>query len=127
MTTINTESKICTLINVFNVKPEKADELLVALKEATENVISHFEGYVSANLHISSDKRTITNYAQWQSLENYEKMMKDPDAQAQMKKAAALAESSTPIVYDMVWSHERDPETEITFHLNTSDNKKKTV
>jgi hypothetical protein len=41
--------------------------LFELLKEATENTMSKLPGYLSANLHFSDDKKTITNYAQWAS------------------------------------------------------------
>lgn len=61
MTTINPNNNICTLINVFTVAPEKHLELFKNLREATEKVMSKFPGYISANLHISNDKKTLTN------------------------------------------------------------------
>jgi antibiotic biosynthesis monooxygenase (ABM) superfamily enzyme len=70
MTTIDSNKNICTLINVFTVTPEKHLELFDILKEATELVMCKLPGYISANLHISDDKKTITNYAQWATLEN---------------------------------------------------------
>lgn len=76
MTTIDSNKRICTLINVFTVKPENHLELFELLKEATENVMSKQPGYISANLHISDDKKTITNYAQWASLKDFEVMQK---------------------------------------------------
>ncbi|MCW3126679.1 MAG: hypothetical protein JWO03_2337, partial [Bacteroidetes bacterium] len=36
MTTIDPDQKICTLINVFTVDPEKNEELFELLKTATE-------------------------------------------------------------------------------------------
>ncbi len=65
MATINAADKICTLINVFTVEPEKQMELFENLETATENVMSKLPVYISANLHLGDDKKTITNYAQW--------------------------------------------------------------
>ncbi len=36
MSTIDSNNKICTLINVFTVEPEKQKELFESLKEASE-------------------------------------------------------------------------------------------
>ena len=71
MTTIDQNQQICTLINVFSVSPEKTQELFDILKEATEQVMSKLPGYISANLHISEDKKTLTNYAQWATLVDF--------------------------------------------------------
>ncbi|MEO6731976.1 MAG: antibiotic biosynthesis monooxygenase [Ferruginibacter sp.] len=56
MSTIDSNKKTCTLINVFTVEPEKHLELFELLKEATEKVMSKLPGYISANLHISDEK-----------------------------------------------------------------------
>jgi len=68
------------LINTFTVEPDRADDLLAILSRATEEATRHMPGFVSANLHVSRDKRHIANYAQWQS--DIEAMMANPDAGA---------------------------------------------
>ena len=104
MTTIDSNKKICTLINVFSVDPEKHLELFELLKEATENVISGLPGYISANLHISHDKKTITNYAQWASLDDFQNMLRNEEAQIHMKKAGSVATEFKPVTYDEIWT-----------------------
>ena len=105
MTTINQDKKICTLINVFSVMPDKTQELFNVLKEATEQVMCKLPGYISANLHISDDKKTLTNYAQWSTLADFQNMMKDEGVQEHMKKAASLATEFRPVTYSEIWSH----------------------
>ena len=105
MTTIDTNKKICTLINVFTINPEKNLELFELLKEATEQVMSKFKGYISANLHISDDKKTLTNYAQWETLEDFQNMLKDQEAQKHMKQAASIAIEFKPVTYSQIWTH----------------------
>lgn len=105
MTIIDNNNKICTLINVFTVEPEKLTELLESLKEATINVMSKYPGYITANLHVSDDKKTITNYAQWVSLEDYQNVLKDEEALKHMKAAASLAIGFKPATYNEIWSH----------------------
>jgi quinol monooxygenase YgiN len=105
MTTIDASKRICTLINVFTVDPVKHLELLSLLKEATETVMSTLPGYISANLHVSDDKKTIANYAQWASMSDFQNMMKNPEAQAHMKKAASLASDIKPVTYSEIWTH----------------------
>ena len=104
MTTIDNGEKICTLINVFSVDPEKNLELFELLKEATEKVMSKLPGYISANLHISDDKKTMTNYAQWASLADFHNMLKNEEAQVHMKKAASIAIDFKPVTYREIWS-----------------------
>ena len=57
MTTIDDTKKICTLINVFTVQPEKQKELFENLKEASEKVMSKMPGYISANIHMAMTAR----------------------------------------------------------------------
>src|SRR5262245_34602729 len=96
--TIDARSPVVTLINVFTVAPERADELLEVLAEATEKVMRHLDGFVSANLHRSLDGRHVANYAQWQSVEAFEAMLADPTAREHMAAAAAMAEFA-PVLY----------------------------
>ncbi len=104
MTTIDNNKKFCTLINVFSVNPEKHLELFELLKEATENVMKKLPGYISANLHTSDDKKTVTNYAQWASLADFQNMLKNEEAQIHMKKAASIATEFKPVTYNEIWT-----------------------
>lgn len=105
MTTIDDSHHYCTLINVFTVAPEKCQELFAALQHATETVMSKLPGYVSANLHVSDDEKTVTNYAQWATLADYQNVLKDLAAREHMQQAAALATSFSPVTYSETWTH----------------------
>ena len=105
LTTIDPDQKICTLINVFTVDPENQVELFELLKTATEEVMENLPGYISANLHVSHDRKTVTNYAQWASIEDFQNMLQDEEAQIHMKKAAELAIDFKPVTYSEIWSH----------------------
>src|SRR5260370_33127329 len=80
-----------TFINTFTVEPDNAERLLQALRDATEEIFRHQPGFISANLHISRDLRRVVNYAQWRSKEDDVAVSKQPEVQAHMKHAAALA------------------------------------
>jgi quinol monooxygenase YgiN len=84
------------------VEPENAERLVQALTDATEEIFRHQPGFISANLHISRDRRRVLNYAQWRSKEDYVAMSKEPEVQAHMKQVAALAISFDPVDYDLV-------------------------
>lgn len=105
MTTIHSSKKICTLINVFTVAPEKHLELFELLKEATEQVMCKLPGYISANLHSSDDKKTLTNYAQWATIEDFQNMLKNEEAQKHMKLAGSMAIEFKPVTYNSIWTH----------------------
>ena len=105
MTTIDNSKNYCTLINVFTVLPEKHLELFELLKTATEEIMCKLPGYVSANLHISDDKKTVTNYAQWATLQDFQNMLKNEEAQKHMKLAASIVTEIKPTTYNSIWTH----------------------
>ena len=103
MTTLDPHDNYVTLINTFQVKPERADELAELLHHASE-VMSALPGFVSANLHVSEDKTRVVNYAQWRAKADLEAMYRNPEAQPHMKSAADLAESYDPVLYTLRFS-----------------------
>jgi antibiotic biosynthesis monooxygenase (ABM) superfamily enzyme len=105
MTTIDNNNKICTLINVFTVEPERLNELLESLKEITINVMSKYPGFISANLHVGNDMKTIINYAQWASIEDYQNVLKEEEALKHMKAIAGIATGFKPATCSEIWSH----------------------
>ena len=98
MSTITMENPIVTLINVFTVAPERQDELIGLLLRATEKVMRHLPGFISANLHKSLDGKHVANYAQWESLDAFEKMLRHPVARSHMQKAEKIA-TFEPVLY----------------------------
>jgi quinol monooxygenase YgiN len=107
MTTIQRHAPYATLINVFTVEPEQAAKLAGLLDDATETVMRHVPGFISANIHVSTDGTRVLNYAQWESAEAYQAMLADPTAREHMAPAAALASSFDPHVYTVESVHER--------------------
>jgi quinol monooxygenase YgiN len=107
MTTITTESSHATLINVFTVAPDRAHALARLLTEATEEVMAHLPGFVSANIHVSTDGTRVVNYAQWASAEAFSAMQADPTARVHMRAAAELADGFDPHFYTVESVHER--------------------
>jgi quinol monooxygenase YgiN len=103
--TIDSERPVLTLINVYEVAPEKQAELAELLSDTTEKVMRHFPGFVSVSVHRSVDGTRVANYAQWASQEDFERMMKNPDAQARIKELAALAKSVSPAIYQVSAVH----------------------
>ena len=101
MTQLDPEAGHVVLINTFTVLPERADELFRVLSRATEEGMRQMPGFVSANLHVSHDKKHIANYAQWRSQADIDAMMADPAARVHMGEAAAIASSFEPIYYEL--------------------------
>ena len=78
-TTLNPNDGYMVLINTFTVEPSKADELLAELTHATEMRIRNRPGFISANLHVSDDRKHIANYAQWRTRADYDAFINDPE------------------------------------------------
>ncbi|MBV9011906.1 MAG: antibiotic biosynthesis monooxygenase [Pseudonocardiales bacterium] len=98
-TTITEQASVATLINVFTVEPEHQRELLNVLITASEEVMRHLPGFVSANLHASTDGTRVVNYAQWENAEAFEAMLGNPAAREHMDRAATLAVQFEPHLY----------------------------
>ena len=92
MSTIEKGNDVLTLVNVFTVPPEKQRELVTLLIEATQQTMKHMPGFISANIHRSLDGSRVVNYAQWNSMDAFEAMRKNPKAISHMQAAAALAQ-----------------------------------
>ncbi|HET8934540.1 MAG TPA: antibiotic biosynthesis monooxygenase family protein [Polyangiales bacterium] len=106
MTTIAKLNQVVTLINTFSVKPGQQDALVRILDEATEEVMRHIDGFVSANIHKSLDGKYVANYAQWRDEAAFRAMLTDERAKEHMGRAAALAEKFEPILYTVSAIHE---------------------
>ncbi|CAO3376190.1 antibiotic biosynthesis monooxygenase [Azospirillum argentinense] len=96
---IDPQSSCLTLINVYEVEPDRQADLARALSDATESTIRHQPGFLSVCIHSSLDGKTVVNYAQWASKEHFEGFMRKPETQAQLRTFAGLATSVAPSLY----------------------------
>ena len=90
---IRADAPVVTLINVFTVDPENQQRLVELWQRATDEVMRHLPGFVSANVHRSLDGTRVVNYAQWQSQEAFTAMLQNPEARPYL---AELSEIGTP-------------------------------
>ncbi|WP_306591245.1 antibiotic biosynthesis monooxygenase [Geothrix sp. 21YS21S-4] len=93
------------LINVYEVAPERQDELAQLLGEVTEAAIRDRPGFVSVCIHKSLDGTQVVNYAQWASKPHFDQMLKDPAAQAQFRRLAGVARGVAPVLYQVAAVH----------------------
>jgi quinol monooxygenase YgiN len=107
VTTIATGVPLATLVNVFTVDPGRQQALVEVLVRATDDVMRHIPGFVSANIHASTDGTRVVNYAQWESAAAFQAMLENPTAQEHMREAAELAEAFDPHLYDVASVHHR--------------------
>jgi quinol monooxygenase YgiN len=103
--TIQKNSNIVTLINVFTIEPSRQQKLVDMLIEYTEQIMNKQEGFISANIHKSLDGTKVINYAQWKSQEAFEKMLKNPKALIHMNDILNIAKSDGNL-YDVVFTDE---------------------
>lgn len=105
MTLITAQADHATLINVFTVEPENAEELTGLLAAATEDVMQYVDGFVSANIHLSDDRTRVVNYAQWRDAAAMQAMLQNPTAREHMTKCAELAIGFDPHLYTVESVH----------------------
>jgi len=105
MTTMQQHSPYATMINVFTVAPERARELVELLTTATDEVIRCLPGFISANIHLSTDGGRVVNYAQWDSAEALQAMLQNPLARDHIDKCAEVATSFDPHLYTVESVH----------------------
>lgn len=105
MTTLNPDDRYLTLINTFEVAPENADQLVEVLHEAAATM-RKLHGFVSANLHVSTDGKRVVNYVQWRTQADFDAMLQNSEAQPHMKHAADIATSYDPVLYTLRYADE---------------------
>ena len=109
MTEIETGAKFATLVNTMTTTPEKQQQLLDMLLEATEEHIRHLPGFVSANFHKSADGTRIVNYGHWEKAEDWYAMQADPVASQHIADIKDLLVKAPDYdLYEVVATYSRD-------------------
>jgi quinol monooxygenase YgiN len=102
---ISKGNQVVTLVNVFALNNASDQyELVKLLEEATEKVMRHLDGFVSASIHRSLDGTRVVNYAQWRSKEAFEAMLQNNEARRHMAKALELSKPE-PHLYSIASIH----------------------
>ena len=105
MSAITAHADHATLINVFTVEPDRARQLVDLLTKATEDVMQHIDGFISANIHLSTDGTRVVNYAQWRDAAAMQAMLQDGTARKHMALCAELADGYDPHLYTVESVH----------------------
>jgi quinol monooxygenase YgiN len=105
MTVITAHTDHATLINVFSVQPELARKLVDLLTAATDEVMQHIDGFISANIHLSTDGTRVVNYAQWRDADAMQAMQQNPTAREHMVLCAEVADGFEPHLYTVESVH----------------------
>jgi quinol monooxygenase YgiN len=90
-----------TLINVFTVEPRNQRRLVDLLTRVTDEFVSRAPGFLAATLHRGLDGTKVTMYAQWESVEAYDAMRRDPLPRPYLQEALAIAKFE-PGMYEIV-------------------------
>jgi quinol monooxygenase YgiN len=101
MTTISKHNKFLTFINVFTVEPSNQQQLVELLTLATQSSVRNIPGFISSSLHRSIDGTKVTMYAQWRSINDYQRMRENPVASPYLEQALAIAKFD-PGMYEVV-------------------------
>ena len=101
MPTITKQNNYLTLINIFTVEPSNQQQLLELLTKASEESVIKIAGFISAALHKSIDGTKVAMYAQWRSIEDYQKMRNNPQASPYLQQALTIAKFE-PGMYEVV-------------------------
>ena len=107
MTLIRIDKDIITLINVFTVDPSKQQQLVDALIETTKQVWRLQDGYISASIHKSKDRKKVVNYVQYKGKEAFDRRLDDPQAIIRMNKVLSIAKADGHL-YDVVFMDRKD-------------------
>ena len=105
MTTLSLDNSLTTVIIIFSVKPEQQQELIETIQEFLTTVKNQ-PGFVSANLHKSIDGVKVANYAQWESLEDFEAFRNNQEVQAKAEKLWSFDRPDSH-VYEIVASESK--------------------
>ena len=90
-----------TVICTFDVTPGSAQDVVDALTDAYEQVISRQPGYVSGAIHLNDAQTRIATYSQWQARGDYQAMLRTPEMRERNRAINALCRSFEPVMYEV--------------------------
>jgi heme-degrading monooxygenase HmoA len=102
--TIRAGAPVVTLVNVFTVEPDAQQRLVELWQQATDDVLRHLPGFVSANVHRSFDGTKVVNYAQWESREAFQAMLRNPAAVPYLEQLGQIG-TPAPVLCEVVSVH----------------------
>ena len=104
--TIEAAAGRVTLITVHACAPENQAELVDLLLEAARSIYAGAPGFVSATIHRSFDGTRVTNYAQYESREAFERLAQNPAIPPFVERVRKLITSAEPQLYEVIASVE---------------------
>ena len=101
MPTIDKTQMLVTLITVHVCKQEDQQQLVDLLQEGVNTIYRHMQGFISASIHKSIDGVRVTNYAQYRSREDFEKLPLNNAIRPYTQRVAALVSSVDAHLYEV--------------------------
>lgn len=102
--TIRADAPVVTLINVFSVDPKNQQRLVELWQRATDDVMRHLPGFISANVHRSLDGTKVINYAQWESQQAFTAMLQNPEVSTYLNQLGDIG-TPAPVLCEVVSVH----------------------
>ncbi|GAB5387687.1 MAG: antibiotic biosynthesis monooxygenase [Alphaproteobacteria bacterium] len=93
------------LVNPFTCAPGRESELLEILAEATDQVVRHLPGFISASFAKGVEPGHVVNVAMWELIEHYKNFLQEPKARLWFGKIVQVAESTDPHLYHLAHHH----------------------
>lgn len=106
MVTISSSAEIQTVITTFEVTPGTCEDLLAELRGACNAFVSKQPGFVGAAMHVNDAQTRIANYTQWQSRDDFQRMLRSDEMRAYNRRFNDLCKTFEPVLYEVVSTSE---------------------
>lgn len=91
-----------TVITTFEVTPGTCQDLVEALNDAYDDVISKHSGFIAAGIHVNDAQTRVANYSQWERREDFQAMLRSEEMRKRTRAFNALCKTFEPVMYDVV-------------------------
>ena len=91
-----------TVITTFEVTPGTCQDLVEALNDAYDDVISKHAGFIAAGIHVNDAQTRVANYSQWERREDFQAMLRSEEMRKRTRAFNALCKTFEPVMYDVV-------------------------
>ncbi|AUM74190.1 antibiotic biosynthesis monooxygenase family protein [Paracoccus jeotgali] len=90
-----------TVITTFEVTPGTAHDLIDALTDAWDKVISRQPGFIGGAVHLNDAQTRVATYSQWRDRGDYQAMLRTPEMRERNRVINALCRSFEPVMYEL--------------------------
>ena len=96
-----------TVITTFDVTPGTAHDLLDALTDAWEKVISKQPGFLGGAVHLNDAQTRIATYSQWRDRRDYQAMLRSPEMRERNRAIHSMCRHFEPVMYEVIDTWQR--------------------